>query len=55
MTSWSRVISLPVVMTQSCEAHGQIHPETLLAEDCLRMLVSLMKHSIPPLGLLKGQ
>ena len=36
-------------------AHGQIYPEILLARDCLRMLVSHMKHSIPASGILKGQ
>lgn len=37
------------------DAHGQIYPEILLAKDCLRMLISHVDHSIPALGILKGQ
>lgn len=39
----------------SSRAHDQIDPETLLAEICLRMLVSPVKYSRPHWGMLKSQ
>lgn len=52
--SRSGVISLAQVRAQSRDAHGQIDPEPLMAEVCLRIPVSL-RHPIPRVGMLKGQ